>query len=186
MGQTYDTDLGARAMSAQDLDAVAQDRAGAIGSIGYGHACRDHSVEDVELPGGWRARWIDRRGMGNHGTLVLVPTDARTRALLREGKVRAYQAAGLSRAQAEALHACRASYKMELAPALARVLADPALTGAMVAHPGKCGPGSGRARWLAFYAGAARSPELRDLSAPREAELARMVWACVASAAEAA
>lgn len=122
--------------------------------------------------------------MGNHGTLILIPTDARTRAVAREGKVRAFMRAGLTRAQAECLHRLKVRYKFELAGILARVLACKGQTLAMLEHPGTYGPGSGRGDWWRAW-GAAFGPEGLGLSAPREAALAAMVRAC-APLAEAA
>lgn len=170
----YETDLGVSSMTAQELDAIALERGGRVGSIGYGFATRG---QVGRLAGGWTAGWVGTKGMGNHGTLVLIPTDARTRAVAREGKIRAYMRAGLTRAQAERLHRAKVRYKSELAGVLARVLACKGQTIAMLKHPGTYGPGSGRGDWWRAW-GAAFGPEGLGLSAPREAELAKMVAAC--------
>lgn len=181
MGTFYETDKGLSGMTAQELDAIALERGGEVGSIGYGYATRG---QIDQLAGGWTAQWIATGGMGNCGTLVLVPQDARTRAIAREGKVRAFMRAGLSRAQAECLHRAKARYKFELAGTLASVLSSKGQTRAILAHPGTYGPGSGRGEWLRAW-GAVFGPEGLGLSAPREAELAAMVSAC-APLAEAA
>ena len=181
MGTFYETDNGLSGMTAQELDSIALERAGEAGSIGHGYATRG---EVGQLAGGWTAQWIATGGMGNCGTLVLVPQDARTRAIAREGKVRAFMRAGLTRAQAECLHRAKARYKFELAGVLASVLACNGQTRAMLAHPGTYGHGSGRGDWLRAW-GAVFGPEVLALSAPREAELAAMVAAC-APLAEAA
>lgn len=170
----YETDLGLRGMTAQELDAIALERGGRVGGIGYGYATRGRVGQ---LAGGWSAKWIGTGGMGNCGTLVLVPRDARTRAIAREGKILAFMREGLTRAQAERLYRAKAKYKFELLPVLASVLACKAKTRAMLAHPGTYGPGSGRAEWLLAWREVFGAEGL-GLSAPREAELAAMVAAC--------
>ena len=174
MGTFYETDKGLSGMTAQELDAIALERGGEVGSIGYGYATRG---QIGQLAGGWTAQWIATGGMGNCGTLVLVPQDARTRAIAREGKVRAFMRAGLTRAQAECLARARVRYKFELAEVLAEVLACEGQTRAMLAHPGTYGPGSGRGAWIRAWS-AVFGPALLGLSAPREAQLAAMVAAC--------
>lgn len=175
MNNFYETDKGLSKMTAQELDAIALERGGVVGSIGFGYAT---CGEVGELPGGWTARWIDTRGMGNYGTLVLVPLTARARAVAREGKVRAFMHAGLSRTQAERLHRAKARYKHELVGILADILDNPGMIRAMLAHPGTFGFGSGRSEWLRAW-GDVFGPEGLGLSAPREAELAKMVKAMV-------
>ena len=174
MATLYKTDKGLSGMSAHELDAIALERGGEVGSIGHGYATR---AQVGQLAGGWTAQWIATGGVGNCGTLVLVPQDARTRAIAREGKIRAFLAAGLTRAQAERLHRAKARYKFELAEVLASVLACKGQVRAMLAHPRAYGLGSGRGDWVRAW-GAAFGPDGLGLSAPREAELAVMVAAC--------
>jgi hypothetical protein len=178
MGTFYETDLGLSSMTSQELDAIALERAGIVGSIGYGYAT---CGEVGQLAGGWTAQWIACGGMGNCGTLVLVPQDVRTRAIAREGKVRAFMNEGLTREQAERLHHSNLRYKFELAGTLARVLACKAQTLAFLAHPGKYGYGSGRSKWHDAW-GSVLSPEVLGLSAPREVVLAEMVAICAPQA----
>lgn len=175
MSNFYETDKGVSGMTAQELDRIALDRAGVVGSIGYGYAVPG---EVGELPGGWTARWVNTQGMGNYGTLVLVPVTDRARAIAREGKIRAFERAGLSRSQAVRLYRARARYKFELVGLLADVLNNPGQVRAMLAHPGTYGFGSGRSEWLRSW-GAVFGPDGLGLSAPREAALAQMVRAVV-------
>lgn len=177
MTNFYETDKGVSNMTAAELDQIALEKGGVVGSIGYGYAVPG---EVGELPGGWSARWVDSRGMGNHGTLILMPVTDRARAIAREGKIRAFQNAGLSRVQAERLYRARARYKHELAGVLADILDNPAQVRAMLAHPRSYGFGSGRTEWLRSW-GAVFGPEGLGLSAPREAALAEMVAACTSA-----
>jgi hypothetical protein len=173
----YETDLGVGRMTAADLDAIAL-RGGRVGEIGGGYAT---TGKVGRLAGGWAARWIATRGHGNEGTLVLVPTDARTRALAREGRIARYMRAGLSRQQAERLDALRGvPYKAELAGRLAEALRNDAQRRALLAHPRAYGPGSGRSAWVRAW-GPVFGPDGLGLSAPREAALAAMVAACAAA-----
>ena len=67
----------------EELDSAAE--AGRpLCAVGYGFACTDQTPEPQH---GWRFRWINRRGMGNHGCLVLLPTDSRTWAIHRRGRL---------------------------------------------------------------------------------------------------
>ncbi|MEJ5209365.1 hypothetical protein [Denitratimonas sp. CY0512] len=175
MGNFYDAPHGLGSMSAQELDHIALERGGVVRSIGYGYAL---TGEVGELPGGWTARWINTQGMGNHGTLVLSPLTARARGVAREGAIRSFERAGLTRLQAQRLYRVKARYKHELVGVLADVLVNPGQVLAMLAHPGCYGFGSGRSEWSRAW-GAAFGPEGLGLSAPREAELAKMVSACV-------
>lgn len=169
----YVENFGLLDMAVQELDSIALSKAGVVGHIGYGYA----ETGDIGLlPGGWTARWINTQGMGNYGTLVLVPQDARSRAISREGKIRSYMDAGLTREQAARLHRARAQYKEELVHVLADVLACEGQKMALLAHPGTYGPGSGRGQWLRAW-GQVFGAEGLGLSAPREAELAEMVSA---------
>ena len=171
----YETDQGAGEMTAQALDNIALDNGGIIDSIGFGYATRG---KIPELQGGWSAQWIATRGMGNCGTLVLVPLTRRTRAISKEGKIRAFMRAGLSRVQAERLHHAKVQYKFELLNNLAEILHCKGKTLAMLAHPKSYGPGSGRTQWDRAW-GMVFGPEILEISIPRETELAKMVAACV-------
>jgi hypothetical protein len=182
MSQFYEVDdfFGA---TTEELNRVALERGGALRSIGYGYALRGKSIL-APRSDGWAARWINTRGMGNHGTLVLVGTTPLTRAFRREGTVREWMRAGLTREQAERLYETSVKYRHELVETLARVLADKWMTRAFLSHPGIYGSGSGRTQWCRAWAdGFGETKGVSSLSAPREAALARMVQA-VASPAE--
>lgn len=91
MGQCYTTDLGFSSMTQAELDRLAVERCGVLGSIGYGYATHDrYSLRD-NARFGWRLRVINTRGTGNCGTFVIVPSDGRTRELTRQGWIRLYQ-----------------------------------------------------------------------------------------------
>lgn len=165
----YQVDGGFSRLSTAELDAVALS-CDPLCCIGYGYASRG-SIET--RPDGWSARWINTGGMGNHGRLVLVGTTTRTRALVRQGKLRFFQQAGLTSEQAHRVYWADAGYKFELLPILVAVLADAAQMKAFLSHPGSYGPGSGRREWYERWSPLSEI----GLSAPREAELAKMVCA---------
>ena len=175
MGNFYNTTFAIESMSVEQLDRIAVEQAGNCGGIGYGYAC---AGEVGKLAGGWSAMWTNRQGMGNHGDLILVPTDKRTRALAREGKVRAFMSAGLTREEAVRLQRVKARYKFELVGMLRNILDDKGKVAAICAHPGTYGPGSGRTKWWEAW-GYPMWPEGMGLSAPREVELVTMVRAIV-------
>jgi hypothetical protein len=177
MTDFYETDFGVSAMSADELDHIAR-CGGVVGSIGGGYAT---TARIGQLAGGWTARWVATRGHGNEGTLVLVPTDPRTRAIAREGRLARWQRAGLTRTQAERLDALYGTpYRDELVGRLADVLRNDAQRRALLAHPRAYGPGSGRSDWVRAW-GPVFGPDGLGLSAPREAALAAMVAACAAA-----
>jgi hypothetical protein len=176
----YPVSGGFESATTEELNLIALERGGALQSIGYGYAVREHR-EYPPRPDGWSAKWINTRGMGNHGTLVLVGTTPLTRAIRREGTVRQWMRAGLTREQADRLYSTALPYRHELVETLVRVLADHWMTCAFLSHPGNYGSGSGRTEWCRAWAevngfGRETKGEL-SLSAPREAALAKMVKA---------
>lgn len=164
------TTLNTQSMTAAQLDGIALERSGVVGSIAGGTECRG---EVGQLAGGWGARWINTQGLINHGTLVLSATDRRTRELSKEGKIREFMRAGLSRIQAEQLYRADVPYKFELIGLLGRVLADPVKIEAMQAHP-RTSVGYGRVDWLRSWS-AVFGPGGLGLTAHREVALAKMV-----------
>ena len=122
-----------------ELDEAALRHGGILCSVGYGYGCPERTDT---VYGGWRLKWIDRRGMGNHGTAVLIPTDARTRALYRDGQMCLFRREGVPERYLPRLVSCRISRKHELLATIATVLQDPALIRA-VRDFGYCGGGNG-------------------------------------------
>jgi len=82
-GTFFRTDLGARDLTQKDLDLIALD-GGVVGSIGYGFAQPDH---EIPARHGYGFRWINTKGMGNHGTLILTAKSARAAEYLRTGRI---------------------------------------------------------------------------------------------------
>ena len=169
MGQFYETTCGYDGMTVDELDRVALEKGGVLGGIGYGYA----TLGNIEPKGDWSAQWVNRQGMGNHGTLVLVPLSPRTRALRRRGIIQKWMEAGLTKEQAEKLYHLRVSYKFELVKTLVEVLTDEGQRRAYLAHPGNFGPGSGRREWCERWDVVLTT----KLSAPREVALVEMVKA---------
>ena len=145
----HPTDGGFSGSTTDELNHIALERGGRIWSIAYGYATRGRIEPRAD---GWSARWINTRGMGNHGTLVLVGTTPLTRAIRREGMIREWITAGLTREQAERLYFSQCQYKHELVEQLVRVLKDPLLTQAFMSHPARYGQGSGRTEWCRAWA----------------------------------
>ncbi len=169
----YETDLGVSQLSVAELDHIALEKGGVIGTISRNCDIRGRIGM---LAGGWTAGWIGTRRSIHYGTLVLIPTDTRSWKVATEGKVRLFMRAGLTRAQAECLHRTHIYFKYELAEVLAKVLANEGQIQALLAHPQGYGPESGRAEWKRAWS-AVFGPEGLNISAPREVELARMVTA---------
>jgi hypothetical protein len=171
MAKFYDVNPAAGRPVAE-LDEAALRHGGILCSVGYGFGCPEHTDT---VYGGWRLRWIDRRGMGNHGTAVLIPTDARTRALYRDGQMCSFRAAGVPERYLPRLVCCRIGRKHELIATIARVLSDTAQVRA-VRDFGNCGGGQGsggeRACWSRKW-----SPLVDDisLSEPRMCSLADVI-----------
>jgi|GEM_PF-4087765 len=68
------------------LNRCANENAGVYGSCGYSYSLPGELPTD--LVGGWRCQWIAGMGMGNHGVLVLIPSNALQRAQIRAGTLR--------------------------------------------------------------------------------------------------
>jgi len=146
MGTYYDTDMGVSALSKAELDAIALN-GGRVGSVGYGFACCG------ELPAeshGYGFKWVDTRGMGNHGTLVLTSRSAHAAEYLRQGRVRQLMAAhDLTYAAADSLYsAARGVRHGQEAEVLAYAVATRDCRAAWQRFPGA---GHGVRRWLSDW-----------------------------------
>lgn len=82
----YDYDFGISNLSRDELDAIAREKAGVVGEIGYGYRLAGELPERVY---DYSPRWIATKGMGNHGTLILTPRSRRAAEQLRIGRVEA-------------------------------------------------------------------------------------------------
>lgn len=87
-------------LTKDQLDRIALEQTGVVGRIPIDH----DRVEVGPLAGGWAAGWDSTRMCTDQlDTLVLIPTDERTRALALEGEVRALTALGMWPEEAERL-----------------------------------------------------------------------------------
>lgn len=100
--------------SPEELDRIAVECAGRLSSMGYGFDC---PVALKQIPGApeWGTRVIDTRGMGNHGTIVLVGLTPRTKALLRQGKIKSLVDHGVPEKVARAAISIRYGMELEVA-----------------------------------------------------------------------
>jgi len=167
MGTYHDTDLGASALSKTELDQIAL-AGGKVGSIGFGYACRG------ELPAerhGYGFAWVNSRGMGNHGAVVLTPRSTRAAEYLRQGKVRSLMSEhGLAYSDADALYSATRGVKYGLEPEVLTYAVQTRDCRQAWAHfPGE---GRGVRRWLAEWT----MPETA-LSVPRLAAVAAVLEA---------
>ena len=167
MGTYYDTDMGVSALSKAELDAIALN-GGRVGSVGYGFACCG------ELPAeshGYGFKWVDTRGMGNHGVLVLTPRSQRAAEYLRQGRVNALMADfGLEYAAADALYSAARSVQYgHESGVLAYAVETREYSAAWARFPGE---GCGVRRWLSDWG----MPETA-LSVPRISAVAAVLAA---------
>lgn len=101
------------------LDSAALERGGVVERIGYGFETPD---DTPTVRFGWRLEWVDRRGMGNYGTAIILPTDARTEALWAEGQRRQARECGIPECYVASV--ATMGFQGELLFALAGVLQD--------------------------------------------------------------
>lgn len=74
------TDFTLAPMGRVELDKLIIDTGNAIASIGYSSTTAGPVKDQYD----WSFRWIDRRGMGNHGTLIAVPKSSRAKGVWRQ------------------------------------------------------------------------------------------------------
>jgi hypothetical protein len=105
--------FGVENMSQRQLNEIALNKGGVVGSFSYGYDLRDHDLP--EAIHGYGCRWIGTQGMGNCGTLVLTAKSAQAAEYLRQGKVKAFmERYDLSYVEADNLYdATRCSYGLE-------------------------------------------------------------------------
>jgi len=164
MSSFYETDLEVSRLSLEDLNRVAL-AGGKVGSIGYGYA------RTCEIPPrhGYGFTWINTKGTGNCGTLVMTARSREAAEYLRQGKVSLLMKEyGLEYSDADALYSATRGvrYGME-----SRVIAYAVKTR-------DCGPawdhfpavGSGVWKWFREW----KMPEM-ELSAPRLAAVAEIL-----------
>jgi hypothetical protein len=149
-----------------ELMEIALKKAGVVRSIGGGFSIRGGIPT---LPEGWDAKWTNTHGEGNRGTLVLVGTDARTRGLLREGKIRKAVECGLTEEQAKKWHKSKARYKHELLRVLALALQDKACWPALLDFPNRKNKQQWAEKWAPI------SEDYTGLSVPRLTALSSLL-----------
>ena len=94
MAKSYDVIGFSSDTTAEKFDRIAVENAGVLWSGGYGYGC-PCSTEKIPQAPEWGTRVINRQGMGNHGSIVLVGLTPRTRALVRQGKTHRLVEAGV-------------------------------------------------------------------------------------------
>lgn len=167
MANFQDTDFGFSTMTLEQIQVVVE-KGGVLGTIGYGYT----TCGAPELRHGWRVKWINTQGMGNHGTAVVVPDSANARKFWRECKKKQLiHLNGFSPIQAEVFLSARTQYKWELIGELSAVLDDPGQLAAAAAYPGY-GMGSGRRQWAEAW-----GDPWSHLSKPREGSLVELIKA---------
>lgn len=98
----YETDLNCKNLTHQELNKIALQNQGVVGLIGWGYQLRG------ELPGnlyGYGFRWVNSKGMGNHGRIILIGISREAKEYLRQGIVLGImEDHGLSYAEADNLY----------------------------------------------------------------------------------
>lgn len=139
MGEFRESTGGVETMSAEQLDGIALNYAGVVGGYGYGYSLPRNASN---LAGGWATKVVNKQGMGNHGKIILVGTDRRTKHLLFKGQVALFQGMGYDSKQANALASKYIRCKQLLAPrVLEMIKKDCDWVKVMLTHPLECGAG---------------------------------------------
>ena len=81
-----DFDFGISNLTRDELDTIAREKAGVVGSIALGYRLAGELPERLF---DYSPRWIATRGLGNHGTLILTPRSRRAADQIRIGRVEA-------------------------------------------------------------------------------------------------
>lgn len=107
------TSVSPRMLTEDQLDDLVRDNGGFLGCYGYGFSCPDRGAG--YHVGGWRVSLIDTRGMGNHGSFVVIATDEPTWRHQRDATLRMFRD---WTHQAEGRHAWRDNGTLDIACAL--------------------------------------------------------------------
>lgn len=167
MANFVDTDFGFSSMSLEQIQGVVE-KGGILGSIGYGYSTCGAPIGRH----GWRVIWTNTRGMGNHGTAVVVPDSIHARKFWRDCKKKQLiHVNGMTPVQAEGFLAARVQYKWELLNELSESLKDQVQILAARSYPGY-GAGSGRRQWAEAW-----GDQWSHLSKPRESSLVELIKA---------
>lgn len=81
----YRTDLNVSKMTEDELNHIALNEGGVVGLIGGGYALPEKEPAPRH---GYRFIWINSRGLGNRGTLVIKGTTQVTKEYLRQGAIK--------------------------------------------------------------------------------------------------
>jgi len=98
-------------LTVEECDRIALENAGRVFSTGFSYALPRGGDVNEE----YSSRVINTRGMGNHGTIVLIGKTPRARRLLWEGRVRWLMRQGVSQRVAEAAASMRYGMEVEVA-----------------------------------------------------------------------
>jgi len=106
----YFETFGVNNMTAEELDAIARDRAGVVGGMDMGYNLNHGDIKDRH---GYRFTWINTQGTGNTGRLVMRGIRPHTKEMIRQGRIRALMALGATEMQASAMSEVRVSFSHE-------------------------------------------------------------------------
>lgn len=155
----------------EEIDAMVRNGQVELRSIAYGY---ETNFSDRELPGGWKCKWINTQGMGNHWTLILLPTNQRTYHIYQEYMIQKWKNAWLGEEHAKTWAKSKVPYKHELLYDLVQILEDNYLKEAYLRNT-EWVTGRRRTRWQTEN----HIPEnLKSLSHPRELSLIALVKEC--------
>lgn len=133
MGEFYKVCFDYSDMSLSEGFEIWEKTEGVRTEIGYGHAC----LGGVTPGPHWTGRWVDTRGMGNHGKHIILPVSRPARRLVRERQVEIWSSRyDVSYRQAARLYGWRGPYKYELAEEIFAAVRDDSVHPAFRVFPG--------------------------------------------------
>ena len=109
MSKFYEVTAGK--LTVAECDRIALENAGRVASVGYSFAIPRGGDINEE----YAAKVINTRGMGNHGTIVLVGKTKRARRLLYKGRVRWLVKNGISECVAKAAAVMHRGMELDVA-----------------------------------------------------------------------